>query len=38
MAMKWYVVHTYSNFENQAKKSLESGSVSRGCRSCSAKS
>ncbi|ATB40836.1 transcription termination/antitermination factor NusG [Cystobacter fuscus] len=23
MAMKWYVVHTYSNFENQAKKSLE---------------
>ncbi|MBM7115429.1 transcription termination/antitermination protein NusG [Archangium primigenium] len=23
MAMKWYVVHTHSNFENQAKKSLE---------------
>ena len=23
MAMKWYVVHTYSDFENQAKKSLE---------------
>jgi transcriptional antiterminator NusG len=23
MAMKWFVVHTYSNFENQAKKSLE---------------
>jgi len=23
MALKWYVVHTYSNFENQAKKSLE---------------
>jgi transcriptional antiterminator NusG len=23
MAMKWYVVHTYSGFENKAKKSLE---------------
>ena len=21
--MKWYVVHTYSGFENKAKKSLE---------------
>src|ERR1700685_167042 len=23
MAKKWYVVHTYSGFENKAKKSLE---------------
>lgn len=23
MAMKWYVVHTYSGFENKAKKALE---------------
>ncbi|MBN2701279.1 MAG: transcription termination/antitermination protein NusG [Methylothermaceae bacterium] len=23
MAMRWYVVHTYSNFENQVKRSLE---------------
>ncbi len=23
MAKKWYVVHTYSGFENKVKKSLE---------------
>ena len=25
MAMQWYVVHTYSSYENQAKKNLEEG-------------
>ena len=23
MALRWYVIHAYSNFENQVKRSLE---------------
>jgi len=30
MAMRWYVVHTYSGFENTAKKALEERIVSLG--------
>ena len=30
MAKKWYVVHTYSGFENKVKKSLEERIRQRG--------
>ena len=35
---KWYVVHTYSGFENKAKKSLEEKIKLEGSRRCSARS
>ncbi|MCD6571433.1 MAG: transcription termination/antitermination factor NusG [Deltaproteobacteria bacterium] len=31
MEHKWYVVHTYSNFENKAKRSLEERVKAYGC-------